>query len=255
MTTGAHALVTHDRPRAAARAGVLAALAVSLVWASGTTSADATSAPAAEAGDRGPGFVASRSTERSALPVTASVTAAHDGAWDTSAQEGAITVVSRAEREAAERAVLEAIAAAEAARIAEEEAQAAAAQAIIDAEAKAKADAEEAARPKPTKPRQSAPPETGSIKAYASDLVGGGDEFACLDALWQKESGWNYTADNPTSSAYGIPQALPGKKMASAGADWETNPQTQVRWGVSYIDGRYGTACNAWAHSQEKNWY
>ena len=254
MSTAAHKLVTHDRPRAAVRGGLLAALAVSLVWtsASGTATAGTNGAPTVEADDRAPGSVASRSVERAPLGHTA----ATDGVWDTAAHEGVITVVTRAEIEAAERAAAEALAAAEAARLAEEAAQAAAAQAIVDAEAKAKADAEEAARPKPAKaPRQSAPPATGSVKAYASELVGGGDEFACLDALWQKESGWNYTADNPTSSAYGIPQALPGKKMASAGADWETNPETQVRWGVSYIDGRYGTACNAWAHSQEKNWY
>jgi hypothetical protein len=83
----------------------------------------------------------------------------------------------------------------------------------------------------------------------------GSDQFSCLDALWTKESGWNVHADNPTSSAYGIPQSLPGEKMASAGADWATNPATQIRWGLGYIKARYGTPCGAWSHSQSYNWY
>ena len=80
-------------------------------------------------------------------------------------------------------------------------------------------------------------------------------EFSCLDSLWEKESGWSVTADNPTSSAYGIPQALPGSKMSSAGADWENNPETQIRWGLGYIKDRYGSPCSAWSHSQANNWY
>jgi hypothetical protein len=81
------------------------------------------------------------------------------------------------------------------------------------------------------------------------------DQFSCLDSLWTKESGWNPSADNPTSSAYGIPQALPGEKMASAGADWATNPATQIRWGLGYIAEVYGSPCSAWSHSQANNWY
>jgi hypothetical protein len=81
------------------------------------------------------------------------------------------------------------------------------------------------------------------------------DQFGCLDSLWEKESHWNVFADNPTSSAYGIPQALPGSKMSSAGADWATNPVTQIRWGLGYIQDRYGSPCGAWGHSQSHNWY
>jgi hypothetical protein len=81
------------------------------------------------------------------------------------------------------------------------------------------------------------------------------DQFSCLDALWTKESGWNLHADNPTSSAYGIPQALPGSKMATAGPDWANNPATQIRWGLGYIRDSYGSPCGAWAHSQSYNWY
>ncbi|MBP9738722.1 glucosaminidase domain-containing protein [Candidatus Saccharibacteria bacterium] len=80
-------------------------------------------------------------------------------------------------------------------------------------------------------------------------------EWQCLDKLWTRESGWRQDADNPSSSAYGIPQALPGEKMASAGADWKTNPLTQINWGLGYIEGRYQTPCGAWAHSESVGWY
>lgn len=81
------------------------------------------------------------------------------------------------------------------------------------------------------------------------------DQFSCLDSLWTRESGWNVSADNPSSSAYGIPQSLPGSKMASAGADWATNPVTQIRWGLGYIRDSYGSPCSAWGHSQAVGWY
>lgn len=102
--------------------------------------------------------------------------------------------------------------------------------------------------------RVAARPSYGSPKAYAESLVGSG-QFGCLDELWNRESGWSYDAENPGSGAYGIPQALPGSKMASAGPDWQTNPDTQVRWGVGYIDGTYGSACAAWSHEEADGWY
>ena len=83
----------------------------------------------------------------------------------------------------------------------------------------------------------------------------GADQFGCLDSLWSRESGWRVNADNPYSSAYGIPQALPGSKMSSAGADWMWNPETQIRWGLGYIADRYGSPCGAWGHSQSHGWY
>ncbi len=81
------------------------------------------------------------------------------------------------------------------------------------------------------------------------------DQFGCLDSLYTRESNWNVYADNPSSSAYGIPQSLPGEKMASAGADWATNPVTQIRWGLGYIQDRYGSPCGAWGHSESVGWY
>ncbi len=77
----------------------------------------------------------------------------------------------------------------------------------------------------------------------------------CLEKLWDKESHWSTTAKNKSSGAYGIPQALPGPKMASAGSDWSWNPETQIKWGLGYIKGRYKTPCAAWSHSQSKGWY
>jgi len=81
------------------------------------------------------------------------------------------------------------------------------------------------------------------------------DQMSCLDPLWEGESGWRVDADNPYSSAYGIPQALPGSKMASAGDDWATNPATQIRWGLGYISERYGSPCSAWGFKQSHGWY
>lgn len=102
-------------------------------------------------------------------------------------------------------------------------------------------------------------PDPGSAQAIAYEMVmarGWGDsEFACLVALWNKESGWRVNAYNASSGAYGIPQSLPGNKMATAGADWATNPATQISWGLGYIGGRYGAPCGAWGHSQAKGWY
>ena len=92
-------------------------------------------------------------------------------------------------------------------------------------------------------------------RALLSEFGFGQDQFDCLDSLYTRESGWRVDADNPTSSAYGIPQALPGSKMASAGADWATNPVTQIRWGLGYIQDRYGSPCGAWAHSESNGWY
>ena len=83
----------------------------------------------------------------------------------------------------------------------------------------------------------------------------GSDQFSCLDSLYVGESGWDVHADNPTSSAYGIPQALPGSKMASAGPNWESNPVTQISWGLGYIRDRYGSPCGAWSHSESHGWY
>jgi hypothetical protein len=109
-----------------------------------------------------------------------------------------------------------------------------------------------------------AAPAAASVPAGEAQLIAynmlismgmGDDQFSCLVSLWNKESHWSTTAGNPVSGAYGIPQALPGSKMASAGPDWQTDATTQITWGLGYIDGRYGSPCAAWAHSEASNWY
>ncbi|SFS16053.1 hypothetical protein SAMN04487783_2199 [Agrococcus baldri] len=106
---------------------------------------------------------------------------------------------------------------------------------------------------------RAAAPNPGSAQAVAREMVlargWGEDQYACLYNLWQRESNWNVYAQNRSSGAYGIPQALPGSKMATAGADWQTNAVTQISWGLGYISGRYGTPCGAWGHSQSVGWY
>lgn len=99
---------------------------------------------------------------------------------------------------------------------------------------------------------------SGSPRQIAQQILasqGRSGQFSCLDSLWAQESGWNVYARNPGSGAYGIPQALPGLKMASAGPDWQTSAATQIRWGLSYIDSTYGSPCAAWSHEQSTGWY
>lgn len=102
-------------------------------------------------------------------------------------------------------------------------------------------------------------PDPGTAQAIAYAMLQargwGDDQYSCLVALWDRESHWNVYAHNTSSGAYGIPQALPGSKMATAGADWATNPKTQITWGLGYITTRYGTPCGAWSAFQSKGWY
>lgn len=129
--------------------------------------------------------------------------------------------------------------------------RAAAAKAAADAAAAAAAEA--AAQAAAAQIANASPRELGQILAAERGWSGG--QWSCLDSLWQRESNWNPTARNASSGAFGIPQALPGSKMATAGADWATNPATQISWGLTYIADRYGSPCGAWAHSQSHNWY
>ena len=157
-------------------------------------------------------------------------------------------IALKAEQEAAEKArqEAEAAAAAAAAKAAEEEA------------------ARRTAAPSAPSPVYATGGAVGGTspadaQATARSMIGGygwgDDQFGCLVALWNRESGWNYQAYNSSSGAFGIPQALPGSKMASAGADWQTNPATQIAWGLGYISGRYGSPCGAWSHSESVGWY
>jgi hypothetical protein len=103
-----------------------------------------------------------------------------------------------------------------------------------------------------------APPDPGTAQSIAYGLLASfgfsTSQFGCLQDLWQRESGWSYDAENP-SGAYGIPQSLPGSKMAAAGADWETDPRTQIIWGLGYIKNVYGSPCAAWDFELANNYY
>ncbi len=170
-----------------------------------------------------------RLTDRALMPAMLVALLTADAAEET-----AEVVESTATLQAAFTAAQEKKAAEEAARIAAEQAAAAAA-------ALAAANTPDGAK--------------AVAQQMASSRYGWGeDQFQCLVSLWDKESGWNYQAYNP-SGATGIPQALPGGKMASAGADWQTNAATQIAWGLGYISSVYGTPCAAWGHSQATNWY
>ncbi|MEV5004709.1 transglycosylase SLT domain-containing protein [Streptomyces sp. NPDC093064] len=92
------------------------------------------------------------------------------------------------------------------------------------------------------------------IQAMARSMVPAG-QFQCFSNIVDHESSWNYRAVNPSSGAYGLFQALPGSKMSSVGADWQTNPATQIKWGLNYMDSRYGSPCDAWNFWQANHWY
>jgi hypothetical protein len=123
-----------------------------------------------------------------------------------------------------------------------------------------------AARPAPVQQAASqqpasttAPAASGSPQSIAAAMLGSfgwsSSQMSCLQPLWAGESGWSVTASNPSTGAYGIPQAMPGSKMASAGPDWQTNAATQIRWGLGYIKSTYGSPCAAWSHEQSAGWY
>jgi hypothetical protein len=126
----------------------------------------------------------------------------------------------------------------------------------------AQAAAQAAAQPAASRSAQTAPAAapvpSGSAQQIAEAMLGSfgwsSGQFSCLDSLWQRESGWSVTAANP-DGAYGIPQALPGDKMASAGPDWQTDAATQIRWGLEYIQSLYGSPCGAWDHELATGWY
>lgn len=169
---------------------------------------------------------------------------------DETKQVDLITEEQRKAREEAKRVALEKAKA-------EEEAKAKAeAEAKAKAEAEAKAKAEAEARAK-----AATVPVTNlsALQSYAHGLVVGTygwseADFSALVSLWNRESGWNVTAAN-RSGAYGIPQALPGSKMSSEGADWATNGETQIRWGLKYIKSSYGSPSAAWQHFCSRGWY
>lgn len=113
-----------------------------------------------------------------------------------------------------------------------------------------------APEPAPAPPQPiSASTDPRAIARQMLDDRGWADQWSCLNRLWERESNWHVHDANPHSEAYGIPQALPGYRMAIEGDDWQDNPATQIRWGLKYISGRYGSPCAAYEHSNSYNWY
>lgn len=154
----------------------------------------------------------------------------------------------------------------QAAKDAKSKKEAAEAKAEADAKAaKAAADAKEREKEEQAAASRSATRDASSFSAQSSYTVAEvqamarqmvpGDQFQCFSNIVNHESTWNYQASNPSSGAYGLVQALPGSKMSSAGADWQTNPATQIKWGLNYMDERYGSPCGAWSFWQANNWY
>jgi hypothetical protein len=136
-------------------------------------------------------------------------------------------------------------------------------EAIAQRQAARKRAAELAASKAAAQPGQTAaaavPADSGSPRQIAQAMLGSfrwsSSQFSCLDPLWEHESRWSVTAANPGSGAFGIPQALPGSRMASAGPDWQTSAATQITWGLRYIRDTYGSPCAAWSHEQATGWY
>ncbi|MFZ3451774.1 hypothetical protein [Arthrobacter sp. 7Tela_A1] len=172
----------------------------------------------------------------------------------TSSGDEAAAVDQAAEQEAARAASAE-LAAAEAAE------QEAAERTAAEQAAAEEAAAEQAAAGEAARIAAAAVPvdDPAGAKAYAASVLGNhgwdASQMTCLDTLWAKESEWLTSATNASSGAYGIPQALPGIKLAAAGSDWQTNYQTQITWGLTYIQSRYGSPCSALNFHYANNWY
>ncbi|HEX6521746.1 MAG TPA: hypothetical protein VF070_17340 [Streptosporangiaceae bacterium] len=164
--------------------------------------------------------------------------------------------VQRAARRAAQQAAQRAAAAkqAQAAQAAQAPAKRAQQQAAQQATQASQQQSQQSAQQQTTKPAVTSSPEQ-IAQAMLSRFGWASDQMSCLLPLWQRESGWEVAAYNAGSGAYGIPQALPGSKMGSAGADWQTNAATHIKWGLGYIKEIYGSPCAAWAHEETDGWY
>lgn len=163
-------------------------------------------------------------------------------------KERAAKATAERERAADDRAQARAEARAEATRVAEAEAEAQAQAAAAAASARRVA-AEQGYEPGTTDPREMARQILQNKFGY------GPDQFTCFNDIIIRESNWDIDATNPSSGAYGIPQALPGSKMAAVADDWRTNPATQIVWAVGYMDDRYGSPCQAWNFKRVHDWY
>jgi hypothetical protein len=177
--------------------------------------------------------------------------------YESAAAKAAVAKAA-AQKAAAARAAAAKAAAAKAAAAKAAEQQAAQQQAPQQQATQQQAAQQQAAQ-QTTAPQPAASAPSGSPQQIAEQMLSqfgwSSSQFSCLQPLWALESGWNIYASNPGSGAYGIPQALPGSKMASAGPDWQSDAATQIRWGLTYIQGTYGSPCAAWSHEEADGWY
>ncbi len=195
-----------------------------------------------------PGTAQAQQVSSGVLQQADAQTAAYDEAQRFAAAEAARIQAEQkaaAEKEAAAKAAAEK--AAEEARIAAEKAAAA------KAAAEKKAAEERAAAA--SRDEERTPVTSGDPKAIARSMIASDAQFQCFSNIVTRESGWKVNATNPSSGAYGLMQALPASKYASAGSDWRTNPATQIKWGLNYMNTRYGSPCEAWAFWQANHWY
>ncbi|MET3904828.1 hypothetical protein [Paenarthrobacter sp. 4246] len=193
---------------------------------------------------------------------TAEISASLDAAAAKGAADRAAVDKAAAEKAAAEKAAADQAAGEKAAAEKAAADQAAAEKAAADAAAKQAADAAAAAAAAEAAAAAAAPKavdDPAAAKAYAASILGNygwsASEMTALNTLWEKESNWRTTATNASSGAYGIVQSLPASKMATAGADWQTNYQTQIKWGLNYIKERYGSPSAALGFHLANNWY
>jgi hypothetical protein len=233
---------THRKPRKHTKAALISA--GSALAVAGLVAATTAAWPGAS-GDQGnladaAALAGSHATASSVAPQTVQANTAQQ---IRGIQASALQARLRQEAQARARKAAQARAAAKAA---------AATKAAAAAKAQAARQAAQASTPAAATPQ-------GDPQQIAESMLGSygwsSSQFSCLQPLWNEESGWSVTASNPTSGAYGIPQALPGSKMASAGADWQTSAATQIRWGLGYIKSTYGSPCAAWSHEQAYGWY
>ncbi|MDI5964002.1 lytic transglycosylase domain-containing protein [Streptomyces sp. SL13] len=198
----------------------------------------------------------SDATAAAAQPVADSVTLDSIA----SAQQADAMTASLTEQAQTQQAEAEATAKKQAEEAARKQAAAEAAKKKAEAEAAAKAKAEAAAAKAKAQKIATEAAATGNysvsaVQAMAQQIVGNATQYQCFSWIVSRESGWNYRATNASSGAYGLVQALPGSKMSSAGADWQTNPATQIKWGMSYMNSRYGSPCGAQQFWEANGWY
>jgi murein DD-endopeptidase MepM/ murein hydrolase activator NlpD len=224
-------------------------------------SATAVTAVGAVVGITGTG--ASTSNAQTVDAASSTTTKLLDVPGTPQAQQVSTGLLQQADAQTAAYDEAQRFAAAEAARIQAEQ-KAAAEKAAAEKAAAEKAAAEKAAAEKKAAEERAAaaasrsetrtPVYTGDPKAIARSMMSE-TQFQCFSNIVTRESGWNPYAVNKSSGAYGLVQALPGSKMATAGADWRTNPATQIKWGLSYMNSRYGSPCGAWSFWQSHHWY